>query len=131
MFSDNKKNKATTSTTNQQNRIVEGTKITGDIISEGGFRIDGEIVGEIISKGKIVIGKNGKVEGTLTCSNADIEGKFTGKLNVQGTLSLKAAAVIEGDVAINKLAVEPGATFNATCTMGNAVKQLKREEKTA
>ena len=131
MFSDTKKNKANTSLTNQQNRIAEGTQITGNIISEGGFRIDGAIVGEINTKGKVVIGKTGIVEGSLTCSNADIEGKFSGKLNISGLLSLKTSAVIEGEVVISKLAVEPGATFNATCTMGNAVKQLKREEKTA
>jgi len=131
MFSESKKNKTATSANNQQNRIVEGTKITGSIISEGGFRIDGAIDGEITTKGKVVIGKNGKVEGTLTCANADIEGEFVGKLNVQGILSLKSTATIEGEVTIDKLAVEPGATFNATCTMGNAVKQLKREEKTA
>jgi len=131
MFSDNKKNKVATSANQQQNRIVNGTKITGNIVSEGGFRIDGEIIGEITTKGKVVIGTKGKVEGTLTCANADIEGKFIGKLNVQGILSLKATAIIEGEVAINKLAVEPGAIFNATCTMGSAVKQLKREEKTA
>ncbi len=131
MFSDNKKNKVATSANQQQNRIVDGSKITGNIVSEGGFRIDGEIIGEITTKGKVVIGTKGKVEGTLTCANADIEGKFIGKLNVQGILSLKATAIIEGEVAINKLAVEPGAIFNATCTMGSAVKQLKREEKTA
>ncbi len=131
MFSSTNKNKTTTSMSNQQNRIATGTQITGDIVSEGGFRIDGAITGDILTKGKVVIGKTGVVEGKLTCSNADIEGKFTGKLNVSGTLSLKASSVIEGEVVISKLAVEPGATFNATCTMGNAVKQLKREEKTA
>jgi len=32
-------------------------------------------------------------------------------------LSLKSTAVIEGVVSVAKLAVEPGATFNASCTM--------------
>ena len=131
MFSKNEKKKTVSSAINQQNRIAEGTQITGNIISEGGFRIDGTITGEIKTKGKVVIGKTGVVDGVLVCSNADIEGKFLGKLNVSGTLSLKTTAIIEGEVVISKLAVEPGATFNATCTMGNAVKQLKREEKTA
>ncbi len=30
---------------------------------------------------------------------------------------LKSSAVIEGTVSVTKLAVEPGATFNASCTM--------------
>ena len=48
MFSENKKKgKSTTSSTTQQNRIVQGTKIVGTVVSDGGFRIDGEIEGDI------------------------------------------------------------------------------------
>ena len=53
----------------------------------------------------------------IICDDADIEGKFEGNLNVSGTLTLKATAHIEGEVIVGKLSVEPGATFNATCTM--------------
>ena len=42
-------------------------------------------------------------------------------------LSLKSTAQIEGEVQVNKLAVEPGATFNATCSMKGAVKPLTNE----
>ena len=37
---------------------------------------------------------------------------------VKDLLSLKSSATIEGTVSVAKLAVEPGATFNAACTMG-------------
>ena len=135
MFSENKKKaKSTTSSTTQQNRIVQGTKIIGTVVSDGGFRIDGEIEGDVKTQGKVVIGTTGKIKGTLTCENADIEGVFNGKLVVKETLSLRSTATIEGEVFISKLAVEPGATFNATCTMGSGVKTLNTnsiEEKTA
>jgi len=135
MFSENKKKaKSTTSSTTQQNRIVQGTKIIGTVVSDGGFRIDGEIEGDVKTEGKVVIGPTGKIKGTLTCENADIEGSFNGKLVVKETLSLRSTATIEGEVLINRLAVEPGATFNATCTMGSGVKTLNTnsvEEKTA
>lgn len=127
MFSDNKK-KGTHSPSSTQNKIAEGTRIVGDIYSEGGFRIDGEIEGTVQTSSKVVIGKKGILKGTLNCANADIEGTLTGKLNVNGTLSLKSTAVIQGEVVINKLAVEPGATFNATCSMGGAVKSLGANE---
>ncbi|NQY06834.1 MAG: polymer-forming cytoskeletal protein [Flavobacteriaceae bacterium] len=126
MFSDNKK-KGQQNLSSQQNKIAEGTRIIGDIISEGGFRIDGVIEGNVKTSSKVVIGKKGSIKGTLNCANADIEGKVTGKVAVQGTLSLKSTAVIQGEVMINKLAVEPGATFNATCTMGGAVKSLSSD----
>lgn len=107
-----------------QNRISFGTTIEGDLKSEGGFRIDGTILGTVKTAAKVVIGKEGLITGELECLNADIEGTFTGTLTVHGLLTLKATAVITGDVVANKLAVEPGASFNATCKMGKGVKLL-------
>lgn len=135
MFSEKKKVKSTTSSsTNQQNRIVQGTKIVGTVVSDGGLRVDGEIEGDVKTKGKVVVGSTGKIKGTLSCLKADIEGDFVGKMTVKEILSLRSTATISGEVFIGKLAVEPGATFNATCTMGVAVKTLNGnsvEEKTA
>lgn len=105
----------------QPNRIEKNTKIKGDITSEADFRIDGKLEGNVKTSGKVVIGKDGYIKGKVECVNADIEGKFNGELNVKDLLSLKASAVIEGTVSVAKLAVEPGATFNAACTMGKGV----------
>ncbi|MBC3845714.1 polymer-forming cytoskeletal protein [Winogradskyella echinorum] len=129
MFSsDNKKPKQTTmETSTQQNIIAQGTKIVGDIASQGPFRIDGTVEGNVKTSGKVVVGKSGFIKGTLQGENADFEGKFSGKLILSGTLSLKSTAHIEGEVHISKLAVEPGATFNATCSMKGSVKSLTNE----
>ncbi|NQX86892.1 MAG: polymer-forming cytoskeletal protein [Flavobacteriaceae bacterium] len=124
MFSENKKGKMAVSSSSQQNSIARGTKIVGDITSEGGFRIEGEVQGNIKTPGKVVIGKTGIIKGSLEGANADFEGRFIGKLNLSGTLSLRATAHVEGEVEVGKLAVEPGAVFNATCSMRTAVKEL-------
>ena len=119
MFSDNKK--PSDFGTGQPNRIEKNTKIKGDITSEADFRIDGKLEGNVTTSGKVVIGKDGYINGKVECVNADIEGKFNGELQVKDLLSLKSSAVIEGTVSVSKLAVEPGATFNASCKMGKAV----------
>lgn len=100
-----------------QNRINEGTTIKGDITSTGYFRIDGHIEGNVTTPAKVVIGKSGVIEGSLNCENADIEGKIEGVVEISGTLTLRASAVIDGDITIGKLAVEPGATMNVNCVM--------------
>jgi cytoskeletal protein CcmA (bactofilin family) len=106
------------------NRIVEGTTIKGDIISQADFRLDGQLIGNFTSSGKIVIGPTGSVNGDIKCINADIEGAFNGRIEVEELLTVKAKAVITGDVIVGKLAVEPGAEFTATCAMKNTVKPL-------
>jgi len=74
MFSDNKKGRESLEASTQQNRIAQGTTIVGDIVSEGGFRIDGTIQGTLKTPGKIVVGKSGMINGTLEGTNADFEG---------------------------------------------------------
>lgn len=108
--------------TASQNRINEGTHLKGDINSSGYFRIDGTIEGNISNPSKVVLGKTGIISGNLKCENADVEGRIEGIVNISGTLTLKASAHIEGEVVVGKLAVEPGATFNATCSMQGAKK---------
>ena len=138
MFSDQKKSRIGGGSNAEQNRIAAGTTITGDISGKGGFRIEGTLEGNLNTPGKVVISKGGVVNGTLECENADIEGNFTGKLMVNGILSLRNPAEVEGEVKAGKLSIEPGATFNATCEMKDGVKSLnnerrkgKREEKSA
>lgn len=131
-----KKPKSYTDLLGKTNRIVEGTIIEGNITSSADFRLDGHLIGNFQSKGKIVIGPAGSVKGDIICKNCDIEGKFDGKIQVSEILNLKAKAVIHGDVICGKLAVEPGAEFSATCTMKPNVKNLpingqSTEEKTA
>jgi cytoskeletal protein CcmA (bactofilin family) len=129
MFSSNQnKGKMAADTTTQQNTLAKGTTITGDIISDGDFRIEGTVQGNVKTPGKVVIGRTGIINGTLKSANADIEGKFSGKLMLSDTLSLRASAFVEGEVSVGKLAVEPGATFNATCVMKGTIKELSNGE---
>ena len=101
MFSEKpKKGKSTLELVNQQNTIAKGTTITGDIISDGDFRVEGTILGNVQTPGKVVLGKTGIINGTLKGANADIEGKFSGKLILTDTLSLKSSAFVEGEVEV-------------------------------
>ena len=114
--------------TNQQNMISQGTKIVGNISSNSDFRVEGNIEGELKTSGKVVVGKSGIINGSLIGENADFEGSFSGKLKLGGMLTLRSSAYIEGEVEISKLSVEPGATFNAICSMKGGVKELKNSE---
>jgi cytoskeletal protein CcmA (bactofilin family) len=106
------------------NRIVEGTSIVGDIVSKADFRLDGELIGNFTSQGKLVIGAKGAVKGEIICNNADVEGEFHGKIKVLEILNIKATARIHGEVLVGKLSIEPGAEFTATCTMITTSKEI-------
>ena len=112
----------------QYSKIDKNTILKGNISAESDIRIDGKVEGELVTTGKIIIGKDAEVKGKILCGNADIEGVFDGELTLSGTLSLKMGSNLQGKVRIQKLVVESGAIFNASCSMHSAedgVKKLK------
>ncbi|WP_439130108.1 bactofilin family protein [Polaribacter sp.] len=111
----------------ERNVIAKNTKIKGEIISEGDYRIDGLLEGDLTTKGRVIIGSGGVVNGNINAHNTDIEGTFSGTLSVENILTIKTSANISGEVIVGKLSVEPGATFNASCTMKVAPKVLNIE----
>jgi cytoskeletal protein CcmA (bactofilin family) len=114
--------------TMERNILAKNTKIVGDLSSDGDFRIDGILEGTLETKGRVIIGLEGSVQGKVFCDNADIEGKFSGELKVNKMLTIKGTASIKGEVILGKLSVEPGAAFNASCTMKGALKELNANE---
>ncbi len=131
MYLKKMKSKNTVETSRQPNRIASDTQVTGDMTSTADFRIDGTMLGNIYTSGKVVIGKEGAVHGKIACQQADIEGGFSGELAVIELLSLRSSANVQGEVITAKLAVEPGAIFNVLCSMKNtAMKSLPPDKPT-
>ena len=117
------------------NLISIGTDISGDIKSTGDIRIDGSLTGSLNTKGKVVIGPTGKVNGEVICKNSEVSGYVEGKITVGQLLNLKASSKILGDIATAKLSIEPGANFSGNCKMsdyennGGATPKEKEPEK--
>ncbi len=103
------------------NRIVSGTSIEGEIVSDSNIRIDGNVKGTISVKGRLVVGGSGRIDGQIDCENAEIEGSVNGTITVNGLLSLKATARLECDITTKKLVIEAGAVFNGKTSMGGGV----------
>ena len=99
------------------NRIVEGTRIEGEIQCESNIRIDGVFVGTLRTAGRLVIGPKGSVQGQVNCEDCELEGRLEGDITVTKLLSLKAKSRLEGDVAYGQLSVEPGAEVVGTCRL--------------
>jgi cytoskeletal protein CcmA (bactofilin family) len=111
------------------NQIAKGTRIQGDIKTEGVLRIDGTLIGSIDSTGKVVVGPSGRIEGSIRCNSANISGEVKAKLSVKELLELKASAKVQGEVTTGKISIEPGAMFTGSCSMGGVIKDISHQEK--
>lgn len=110
------------------NQIAKGTHIQGDIKTDGVIRIDGTLLGSVDSTGKVVVGPTGRIEGSIHCVSANISGEVKATVTVKELLTLQATAKLIGEVTTGKLAIEPGAVFSGSCSMGGIVKELSRKE---
>ena len=129
MFTNNKESMKKTENTAVVNMIGAGTIINGDVQSKGDIRVDGTLKGSVTTEGKVVLGKEGVIEGDVVCKNADVSGILKAKITVSQLLSLKTSAKLNGDITTNKLSIEPGAEFTGSCSMGAVIKDIKRVEK--
>ena len=129
MFANKNESMKKEETTAAVNMIGAGTVITGDVYSKGDIRVDGILKGSVITEGKVVLGREGVIEGDIECSTADISGTIKAKITVSQLLLLKNSAKLNGDITTNKLSIEPGAEFTGSCSMGAVIKDIKRVEK--
>ena len=112
---------ATHDQSDRLNKILSGTEITGDIVSDSNLLIEGEIIGNISCSGKVMIGTSGKIRGNLVCVNAEVDGAMDGELTIENLLVLHSTARIKGDIQTLKLTTEEGAYFEGACVMKSPV----------
>jgi cytoskeletal protein CcmA (bactofilin family) len=125
MFNNKDTKKELAELSNTNTHVAKGTTLTGNLETHGNMRIEGRIVGNVISKSKVVIGDpSAIIEGNVISQNAEIQGEVKGTIEISDLLILKATAIIQGDIITNKMIVEAGAIFNGTCKMGSVMKEI-------
>ncbi len=131
MFSSNNKKNSSDSAPNSNgvNIITFNTKIEGKLTINSDLRLDGEVIGDVVGNGKVVVGEKGIIKGTLTCNNAEISGRIEGNIVVKESLTVRSKARIEGDISIKTLVVEPNAVINGNCTMQTGNVFIEKENK--
>lgn len=102
---------------NEISRIAEGVSLKGDLSSRNDVRLDGCIEGVVYSQGRVVVGENAVIKGSVLCSNIDLWGQVEGDLYASEVLVLKSSAKVKGGIHTNKIQVEMGARIDGTCEM--------------
>lgn len=97
--------------------IGEGTTFEGKIKSEASIRIEGHIIGEIETKGDIIIGENGSARSNIIARDLVLAGQLTGDVEVKGLLTISATGVLLGNVTAQSFIIEEGGVFNGSSTM--------------
>ena len=94
--------------------LGEGTSFVGDLVLEGGARIDGKVAGRITTQSLLVVGPNGDLDlQELRAAAITVCGTVRGTLIVKERLEIRPGGRVQGHVIMEKqgLVVAPGGSF--------------------
>lgn len=97
--------------------IGPSVRVEGDFDSDRDIIIDGEVIGNIKTKGNLRIGRGARVKAQVQAKNAYISGNVVGNVVVKEKLQITHEAKIRGNITANLLMVELGAKLNGSCKM--------------
>ena len=95
--------------------VGDGSKFEGNIYVNGALKLDGEMVGDIISISDIIVGESAYITGNITCNNILVSGSVTGNISAVGQLSLSSTAMSKGELKAGSLIIDEGAEFTGNC----------------
>jgi cytoskeletal protein CcmA (bactofilin family) len=95
--------------------IGTGTTVRGDIVFEGGLRVDGTVIGNIAAAdgkpGTLVVSESARVDGRIEVSHVVINGSVNGPVVAKDYLELQPKARIVGDVSYRTVEMHIGAVI--------------------
>jgi cytoskeletal protein CcmA (bactofilin family) len=99
------------------NLLGRGAFFNGELKVTGSIRIDGEFDGKMEVSESVIIGKTGKVKGTVISKDAVIGGNMEGNVDASERIELQAGSHLAGDIRCRGLVVEDGVFFDGNCKM--------------
>lgn len=100
--------------------IAAGTRIDGDIDTDGVIRIEGRVEGAVRAGRQVLIGRQGEVRGDITTREAVIGGAVYGAVNATERLEVQGTSTIVGNITTKAIAVVEGGKINGSVRIADA-----------
>ncbi len=94
------------------------SEFKGKIISEGIFRLDGKLEGEIFHKGILIIGETAVIKGKLEVNALTLNGTIEGEVTAKERVEIHAKGKLYGNISTTTLVIQDGGIFEGNCKMG-------------
>jgi cytoskeletal protein CcmA (bactofilin family) len=100
--------------------VGAGTVFEGVLGCRAGARIDGTLKGEIAADGRIELGEESRVTGTIEADEIAVAGHFEGSLIARKKIEFLATARVQADLATAELVAEEGCRVEGNCRTGSS-----------
>jgi cytoskeletal protein CcmA (bactofilin family) len=105
------------------NTIVgPGTSVSGDIEAGGFTRVDGNVMGDLRARGRVVIGERARMKSNINGTSVTVGGVVFGNVLASERLIILATGLVMGDIITRRIEAEEG------CLIHGRIKVCKTEE---
>ena len=100
--------------------IGSSVLVNGPITTKKDIKIEGNVNGDIKSRGSVFIGPYSTIEGNVTGKHVTVCGRVNGDIYAKGRIIITDKASINGNLSMENLVMDEGAVFNGISTMRGA-----------
>jgi len=109
--------------------LEKGTHFKGILSFEGTVRVDGEIEGEIMTRGTLIVGEQGVIGAEINAGTVIVGGRINGDIHATRKIQLLPKSIVTGSLATPCLIIEEGALINGICEMKRIMEQVAHSER--
>jgi len=92
--------------------IGKSVIIKGELSGSEDLYVDGQVEGSIeLSGNRLIIGPHGQVRARVNAKGVIVQGKLEGNIQAGERVELTKSAILVGDIATQRVAIEEGAYF--------------------
>ena len=94
-----------------------GCEVQGDLRFQNTFRVHGHFSGTVESKGELIVGEGGVVEGVVKVGELSVSGRLEGQVEATNRIEIGVNGHVEGEINAPVLVIASGAFFQGQCKM--------------
>lgn len=107
--------------------VGDGARFTGNLDMSGLLRLDGDYQGTIKNDDRILIGKNGRVQGTMYSRTIIIGGVFKGEIYASDKVVILSSGIVLGHIYSSQIVIEEGAFWDGRSIVSRREGEIKKE----
>ena len=102
--------------------IGPGTSVSGDVESGGFTRVDGNVLGDVKARGRVVIGERARMKSNVSGTFVTVGGVVFGNVIASERLIILATGLVMGDIITRRIQANEG------CLLHGRVRVCQTEE---
>ncbi len=100
--------------------VPASARFEGLLTFRGRAQVHGEIEGEVLCRGTLVVGAAGQIVGTIEADEVVVAGSVQGDITARGRIELTPSARVQGTLRAPRIHLADGCVLDGRCETGDA-----------